>query len=109
MNERSDQLREKLVKWVGLIGLPQPLHNIPAEKAPATMALLEHTLAIAQEDGVITGYEFELSDQLDGQRLVRVTIGVPTALASLEISLDRTSVEMPDAEIPAAGPGMSEF
>lgn len=104
MTQGSDQLREKLIKWVGLIGLPSSLHNVPAEKAPATMALLEHTLATAQDDGVITGYEIELSDQLDGQRLVRVTIGVPTALTHFTVNVTKS-----DAEIPAAGHGMSEF
>lgn len=109
MSDSSEQLREKFTKWVGLIGLPQEMIKVPAAKFPATMALLEHMLADAESHGVIDGYKIEVIDSLDGKREVRATVRIPTVLDKIEISLDRTSVAMPDAEVPAAGHGMEEF
>ena len=104
MNERSQRLHDLLVKWVELLGMTGPVQKVPAEKAPSTLALIEHTLAEAEGEGAITGYRIEYQQGLNNESLVRIMIGVPTVL-------DRVTVNVvkPDAEIPAAGHGMSEF
>lgn len=104
MNERSQRLHDLLVKWVEVLGMTGPIQRTPAEKAPSTLALIEHTLAEAEIEGAITGYRVEVNEALDQPKQVRITIGIPSVLDRIEVKVAKS-----DADIPAAGNGMSEF